>query len=1176
MKQDLTFIAIESDLKNIYKQINQIKYSNKIILFSKNNIRFTNHNLCNNLYSYIRNNMFMKSDNATAYFMDMLNKQTLYNNLEYNKEYYVGLLKIQDKGDATQVDNNIYFENTNNNFRQYCKAFFLQPKEQPWNTFINAIKKEFIEAKSLNDVIKTINKDKLSKILQSFEKSLLANINNIQDSQYFTNNILPLAKNSIKDIIQNLYSNIEKSQNKQIGKKFLRTILIVLVNIIDFDTKNLFKSITKKPATIIDSLWTGVSETINMVKSDNEIVYYAIILSLVDLFVSQFAPIVNLCKKYLMNELLFYDNNFIDFSIYNDMIETKLPIQSTFIKGKIESSFIDNLSAIFKEEKTYKNIDSEYNIININDKEYNLKKHISNNIQKLRFFFFAEYTDLNSTKFIEIMKEKALQEQYSSSYKEKGYLFITEAPSVLNAGLTKEVMNVIGLTPQNSTNHKRQQESLSKKHNPNIDYSNYIIKQDNKIFKHIVLQLSLFTKLPDDLAKDYRNYATSFLETKWLKKTYNESLLQELEYIDSFFQTPKDIEEITEKQENFAKEFLKITQDFFDKINENKIYLTKQLTNKIIEENTEYSPQDVISIIVMLYILKNEFDSNTPSSSLSPRNQEFKESFYSNTRWFQTYIIPNYHSLYIFVKNAYININDKKIYIALSKEVEENELKTKQNVLRIYEMIDDICDVKIRNEEKFYTNIFNLLKKSINSLEEKNADIQQLEQEEQKAFNELNKKIPSDIEKHIIQEQINKISIQQIIKQGLFSIIPFASYFDENPNFVGKLIHYFAICIFDKQVKSKSLSDKFTHIVAKELGILAILKFDKTINIYQEKYNTQTLYKLIISTRTLYIQQIISTTQIKTTTTISVHYALNMINKLEFKNLTKDIFKGVGVSMAQGFMVAWIKKEFPLYAEEFKDKYEYIYYKKLRYKYNLPYAVNREEFVTIPMKIYNAYMGFDLHAMVYGSKLCTGGLKYHSGIAYSYTPKSKQLNEAITKDYVIKKLLGYILLDELRGVSKSKNYYINDIDFFANGFNTASVDILKTNKEFYKLRDEKKLQDFKALDGNKEIKAIDCYNKCIDILSDIANNNMNTQHNNNYQAKIKELLENLKIIGQNNIKALYVGINDENLTSKNKVPLPPSNKRTNEQNADSQKPKRPKFIGRLATTIIMEDGLWIG
>ncbi|WP_181882461.1 hypothetical protein [Helicobacter didelphidarum] len=55
------------------------------------------------------------------------------------------------------------------------------------------------------------------------------------------------------------------------------------------------------------------------------------------------------------------------------------------------------------------------------------------------------------------------------------------------------------------------------------------------------------------------------------------------------------------------------------------------------------------------------------------------------------------------------------------------------------------------------------------------------------------------------------------------------------------------------------------------------------------------------------------------------------------------------------------------------------------------------------------------------------------------------------------------------------------------------------------------------------------------------------------QAKIKELLENLKIIGQNNIRAMYVGISSR---SKGK--------------------KRPKFIGRLATTIIMEDGLWIG
>ncbi len=53
--------------------------------------------------------------------------------------------------------------------------------------------------------------------------------------------------------------------------------------------------------------------------------------------------------------------------------------------------------------------------------------------------------------------------------------------------------------------------------------------------------------------------------------------------------------------------------------------------------------------------------------------------------------------------------------------------------------------------------------------------------------------------------------------------------------------------------------------------------------------------------------------------------------------------------------------------------------------------------------------------------------------------------------------------------------------------------------------------------------------------------------------KARRLVECLDVIGQNNIRALYVGTSEY-----------------------SKNIKRPKFTGRLATTIIVEDGLWLG
>ena len=223
---------------------------------------------------------------------------------------------------------------------------------------------------------------------------------------------------------------------------------------------------------------------------------------------------------------------------------------------------------------------------------------------------------------------------------------------------------------------------------------------------------------------------------------------------------------------------------------------------------------------------------------------------------------------------------------------------------------------------------------------------------------------------------------------------------------------------------------------------------------------------------------------------------------------------------------------------------------KLNYKYNYPYALERDGGAYYPMIVHNTFFSFNLYDMVIGGRLKTGGLGELDALFYHLSNTSSNQ----VSNYLLQKLLGYILLDELRGVSKDTNYYISDIDFFANGTNKASLEILKNKKELYKLRDENKLQEFKKLDENKGEKAIDCYNVCIDILSDFINGNINTNtKTNTYHAKYRELLEKLNIIGHNNIKAIYYGLSGE---EKGKKP--------------------PKAIGRLATTIIMEDGLWIG
>ncbi|EEO24852.1 MULTISPECIES: hypothetical protein [Helicobacter] len=121
--------------------------------------------------------------------------------------------------------------------------------------------------------------------------------------------------------------------------------------------------------------------------------------------------------------------------------------------------------------------------------------------------------------------------------------------------------------------------------------------------------------------------------------------------------------------------------------------------------------------------------------------------------------------------------------------------------------------------------------------------------------------------------------------------------------------------------------------------------------------------------------------------------------------------------------------------------------------------------------------------------------------------------------------------------------------------NTTSHISLNDIRRYQVPKDSSLYKEFKNLENEKDdVSAIDAYNEALEILADYKDYYFtNTRSGKPDKNKARRLLECLDIIGRNNIKALYVGTSD---ASKNM--------------------KRPKFIGRLATTIIIEDGLWLG
>ena len=98
-------------------------------------------------------------------------------------------------------------------------------------------------------------------------------------------------------------------------------------------------------------------------------------------------------------------------------------------------------------------------------------------------------------------------------------------------------------------------------------------------------------------------------------------------------------------------------------------------------------------------------------------------------------------------------------------------------------------------------------------------------------------------------------------------------------------------------------------------------------------------------------------------------------------------------------------------------------------------------------------------------------------------------------------------------------------------------------------------REFKIRERKGEASAIDAYNEALEILAEYREYYFtNTKNGKRDTNKARRLVECLNIIGHNNVRALYVGVNPHR-----RYPI-----------------KRPKFIGRLATTIIIEDGLWLG
>ncbi|MBX1918797.1 hypothetical protein I9F72_00040, partial [Campylobacter jejuni] len=820
----------------------------------------------------------------------------------------------------------------------------------------------------------------------------------------------------------------------------------------------------------------------------------------------------------------------------------------------------------------------------LNNFDTTLKKAINLNISKLNHFFYAEYPDLNSSMLVEMILDKKNTDQINTTKMGKNYLLITNPPQLNNAGLCEDLYQkklgaIIKNRPKSLT--KNEKLGLKEQFPSKRDYGSYFIERDVKKEDDYVLQLCPFVKLDGQIYQKYKGYFNFYNQTySWVKlyllehineRLEYEKVKQDFAYIDSFFKLPKELEEISEKEKEKVKEYVELFNNYLDNINSRYDQTQSNLNSKPLMFKTyenvdfkKYSPLTVVLLTLTLYVLQKDL-AFTQEYSLGYK------LFQANIGNYQKIKIPNYFNEYIsFIPDdIYFYDNDKKIYIFLSKELNKN--KKEDEVIYLDELAKAMFENDFEEEDQTYVNFLKTLNESFDEEIEFEENIQ------------TDKTLPSkkDLDKSIqdimLDKELAKLSIDITFFNIIKQLFPFTEFFMSQPDFFKKMILFFIDSSLDKKYYGNKLFSSFKAHFFKELGIFYALspkgRFIKINPKSKKSLNKLFLYQ--IGTNYYYFNQLEYASKLKKSKSFSrldKAKQIHLISKVK-KQLAIDfsikMSKDLSVDILKSLAGSFIDTLLPTNYERLKILYEKLMYEKFTYNYDFPLAVKKEEYITYPLLINSRFMSFDLFEFIFGSLLCTGGLNYYPSIACATTSSE-------AREFALKRLLSYIILDEKRSAFKEDKinegkYILNDKEFFEKN------NIELRNCNIYKLEHFQRKEEYKTQHPVIKQHPILAYNDAIQILYEYANGIYNTTQDERGKfiedrQKARRLMENLEAIGQHNLEVMYRGINEEYVDNER------NRRKEKEDFNDINKIQdySNKFIGRLATTIIMEDGLYIG
>ena len=765
---------------------------------------------------------------------------------------------------------------------------------------------------------------------------------------------------------------------------------------------------------------------------------------------------------------------------------------------------------------------------------------------------------------------------------------------------------------------------------------------DKEVYDELKLTHKEYERLFLDLSNDDGNTASKYAD--FIHKPNTIPNLLSYYSIQEHFRALKNKEEILEKEMEYFKESMKFLQEYLDSLTrENTIKYTtitnmphNQSTNKL-----QYTCFEVLLLSLTYYVIKHfyrniqtdcqkwwEIVSNYENINIEGEIIRIlpKESFIK---------VGNNRISLCFSKQEKQRLSQEKREVFCIEELVEYLEETDANTLtndEIAKALDEYFS-SMQNLQKDITdnqNDISIHKETNSSFESMEDNIEELS----KALCEMNNKISNlqneledKEEKGDLRQEALVLSIDAIIKE----YFPFVDYFNGDKFQIAKKLTKTIISF---------LSVEFREFLFNELGaiymlgIVAISKIDikqtrqyrhlKTAIIKERILKQQAFMQLMQMEKIKEQYQLMLTrnTDLKNLKTQDISKYKTILNIKTIQSLNIDLLKSLPQTIQNFIERFWITQY-----EKSKKDYEKIKFLKLTQKYLAPYATKRmdssmQEEISYPMPINNALFSSNFANIIIGNKLQIGEFEGKESLFIQHKDTSLQG----MRTYLLNKLLAYLYLDELRGMNEQL-ISIDDISFFYNrdytrelptrprllklkhtsgdiqspnnstkqekeaqaNFNQSQENI-NQNKSKEALYNEYKKMEQASNKSDEDIPlAIEAYHRAMDYLDNLAQGDFNTylQNDKINSSKHRDFLKDLEIIGNNNLKALYLGINakqerkDKGMIesdfkeSKKKESRNDSNSNT-KNNKTNTKQSRPKLIGRLATTIIIKDGLWIG